>query len=282
MPTGMRQRDATMQGAARRSYSPASRARGRGVAEYAVPASDEPFDFRHQAATYAVYRRDYSDALYDAIEAETGAPAARRAVDLGCGTGFVTATLARRGWRPAGVDFSEPMLREAKRTGLPLVRGRGEAIPLGTASAALLTCGTAFHWFAAPDALREVARVLVPGGSVALFWRYPRPGEPTNAVVGEVLARFGAPLVPDDIVVHAPDPYAGSTLAAAPPIVLDAVLEFTAAGFHGYVSTLEWIRRLTGPRHAEFLDALRDEVARRFPGGIAERNVEYLFLARRA
>jgi len=252
------------------------------VDEFAVPRSDEPFDFRHQAAAYAAYRRDYSTALYDAIEAHAGAPAGRRAVDLGCGTGLVAATLARRGWRTVGVDFSGPMLVEAKRTGVGLVRGRGEAIPVRTHAAALLASGTAFHWFAPADALREIARVLAPGGWAALFWRYARPGEATNRVIGEVMTRFGAPVLPDDLVVHAPDPFAGSTLRPEPPILLESVLHFTAESFHGWVSTLEWIRRVTGPRHAAFLAALREEVSRRFPAGIAEPNVEYLFLARRA
>jgi SAM-dependent methyltransferase len=252
------------------------------VTEFSVPASDEPFDFRRQAASYARFRRDYSDALYDTIEAHAGAPAGRRAIDLGCGTGFVAATLRRRGWDVTGVDFSEPMLREARGAGVGLARGRGEAIPIRTGGTALLASGTAFHWFAPVDALREITRVLVPDGWAALFWRYARPGEPTNALLGEVMARFGVPILPDDILVHAPDPFAGAPLRPEPRILLDSVLRFTAEGFHGYVSTLESVRRIMGPHHPAFLDALREETARRFPDGIEERNVEYLFLARRA
>src|SRR5882724_11165991 len=118
------------------------------MAEFAVPPSDEPFDFRHQAATYRQFRRDYSSALYDAITARTGAGDGRVALDVGCGPGFVTTSLADRGWRAVGVDFSGPMLTGARvaHPALPLVRARGETMPVRSGAAALVTSGTAYHW----------------------------------------------------------------------------------------------------------------------------------------
>jgi SAM-dependent methyltransferase len=259
------------------------------MTEIALPRSDEPFDFRHQATLYGRYRRDYSDALYAAIEARTGAPAGRRAFDVGCGTGFVVSTLARRGWRAVGVDFSAPMLAEARATGLPLLRARGELLPVADGSASLITSGTAFHWLAPAPALAEFRRALAPGGWVAVFWRYARPDEPSMALVVETLAGFGTlaasgvafarELTRERLFVHPPDPLAGAGLACAPPIEIDTELAFTPESFHGYVATLEWIRRLAGDDHAAFLAKLRDELDRRYPGGFRERNREYLFLA---
>ena len=103
------------------------------MSEHELPRDDEPFDFRRQAAVYARFRRDYTDAVYDAIDARAGRGAGRTALDLGCGTGFVTSSLARRGWRPIGVDLSAPMLGSA-RAALPdaaLIRGRGPPSSLG-------------------------------------------------------------------------------------------------------------------------------------------------------
>jgi SAM-dependent methyltransferase len=253
------------------------------VSELSLPRSDEPFDFRHQAACYGAYRRDYSPALYSAIEASAGRGEGRVAVDLGCGTGFVATELGRRGWRPVGVDFSAPMLAAARRAApsLALARGLGEALPLHDAAASLLTCGTAFHWLAPAPALAEIARVLAPGGWAALFWRYAHPDEPYWALVAEVLSRFG-PSVPAALpLVHPLTPFADSTLVPAPPAVIDCTLEFTVESFHGYVATVEWVRRMAGEHHAAFLAALREALEQRWPHGFQERNQEYLFLARK-
>lgn len=252
--------------------------------EISLPRCDEPPDFRRQAASYGRYRRDYSAALYEEIERAAGAGGGRRALDLGCGTGFVTASLVARGWRVAGADFSAPMLAEARRFldgAAPLVRGRAEALPLRDASVALVTCGTAFHWFAPRPALDEIARVLVPGGWVALFWRYPTPDAATPRLVREVLERFGPRLPEEHFYVHPLEPFAGAPFDPAPPRVVRCTLRFTPEEFHGYAATTELLRRFAGPHHAAFLAALRDELERRYPDGIEEPNEEHLFLARR-
>ena len=253
------------------------------MAEFGLPRSDDPFDFRRQAGTYGTFRRDYSTALYDAVTAHAGAADGRRAIDLGCGTGFVTAALAERGWRVVGCDFSMPMLLAARAGGRPLVRARAEAIGVRNGTAALLTCGTAFHWFAPLPALAEIERVLVPGGSAALFWRYPHPDARTVSLVGEVLSAVN-PDVPRAMwtfKVHAPAPFEGSGLIAAKLMRLDTTLAWTAETFHGYAATVEWYRRLAGARHAEFLDRLRAALEAEYPAGFEEPNQEFLFLARK-
>lgn len=250
------------------------------MGEMSLPRDDEPFDFRRQAATYGRYRRDYSTGLYDVIAEHAGAADGRFAVDLGCGTGFVASTLTRRGWRAVGVDFSAPMLAQART--LAVVQARTEHLPLRASMAGLVTAGTAFHWFAPAPALREITRVLAPGGWVALFWRYPRAEEPSNVLIREAMTELGRGVPPDLGWVHPPEPFTGaSQLEPVAPIVLPATISYTPDAFLGWAATLEWVRRIAGPDHRALLARLRTLVAERHPSGFEERNEEHLFLARR-
>jgi len=256
------------------------------MAQVALPPSDEPVDFRHQAGGYARYRRGYSPALYDAIDARTGPPAERAALDLGCGTGLVTVALAERGWRATGVDFSAPMLAQAVHTGTPrlrLVRGGAENLPIRSGTVSLVTCGTAFHWFSPAPALAEITRVLAPGGWAALFWRFARARQPHMVVVLDVLRGIGVDL-PDDLDERnflPTNPFESSPLHITPMQTLDTTLTFTAASFHGYIATVEWLRRLAGTNHEAFLLRLKEALQSRYPGDFTESSQEYLFLARK-
>jgi ubiquinone/menaquinone biosynthesis C-methylase UbiE len=66
------------------------------------------------------------------------------AVELGCGSGYVSAWLARGGARPVGVDVSARQLATARRLqeefGLrfPLVQADAERVPLGAGCADLV------------------------------------------------------------------------------------------------------------------------------------------------
>jgi trans-aconitate methyltransferase len=271
-----------------RLRTPRARGRKRGydgrMSEYALPRDDEPFDFRRQASVYARFRRDYSPAVYDTIAARTGPAGGRIAIDLGCGTGFVTGSLAARGWRAIGVDLSAPMLAAAREAtpDAALVRARGEALPVRAGAAALVTAGTAFHWMAPAPTLAEVGRVLVPGGWVAVFWRVSRPSSPAMRVVATVLARRGV-VLPDGLGPHAASASLdGSDLVTEPAIRFESSAHFTPETLTGFVSTVEWVRRIAGPAHAPFLDDLRAELDRSHPDGIEDRVEETLLLGRRA
>src|SRR5204863_4155198 len=52
----------------------------------------------------------------------------------------------------------------------PAVASVAETLPLRDASVDAITVAQAFHWFDAPRALAEIARVLRPGGALVLVW----------------------------------------------------------------------------------------------------------------
>lgn len=93
-------------------------------------------------------------------------------LDLACGTGDFLELYGRRGARAIGVDFSAGMLRVAGNRGVPgaLLQGDASRLPLADASVTILTCGFALRNFVSlEDVIREVARVLAPGGRIALL-----------------------------------------------------------------------------------------------------------------
>lgn len=92
-------------------------------------------------------------------------------IDLACGTGDFCELVTARGARAVGVDFAREMLRQASVRGLghPKVQGDGEWLPFETASVDVVTCGFALRNFVSlENVLREIARVVRPGGRIAL------------------------------------------------------------------------------------------------------------------
>lgn len=125
--------------------------------------------FGAAATAYAEHRPDYAQAAVRwALEPAPGS----RVLDLGAGTGKLTATLAAVGADVTAVEPDPAMLAELRRA-LPDVGalpGSAEAIPLPDASVDAVLAGNAMHWFDMAVAGPEIARVLVPGGVLAGLW----------------------------------------------------------------------------------------------------------------
>jgi demethylmenaquinone methyltransferase/2-methoxy-6-polyprenyl-1,4-benzoquinol methylase len=95
-----------------------------------------------------------------------------RVLDLACGTGDLAEIAAARGAHVIGVDFAAEMLRGAGRRRIPAlwIQGDAAALPLPDASATVVTCGFALRNFVSlPEVVAEMARVLEPGGRIALI-----------------------------------------------------------------------------------------------------------------
>ena len=90
-------------------------------------------------------------------------------IDLASGTGDLCHDLERAGLRPIAVDLSFGMLDHAT-TGAPRVQGDGLALPFAGGSVDGAVCGFALRNFVSlPPMLAELARVIRPGGRIALL-----------------------------------------------------------------------------------------------------------------
>ena len=125
--------------------------------------------FGTAAVAYAEHRPAYAQAAVRWTLERVPGP---RVLDLGAGTGKLTATLVALGAEVIAVEPDAAMLTELRRA-LPGVRalpGSAEAIPLPDASVDAVLAGNAMHWFDMDVAGPEIARVLAPGGSLAGLW----------------------------------------------------------------------------------------------------------------
>jgi len=121
-----------------------------------------------------LYRR-----VADDLVVRVGSRPAPTIVDLGSGPGELAIELARRlpGARVIGVDPAAAMRDAAARTAMlagvttaAFVHGEAGAIPLPDASADLLVSTLSMHHWPDPAAaLREIARVLRPGGEALIY-----------------------------------------------------------------------------------------------------------------
>jgi SAM-dependent methyltransferase len=118
-------------------------------------------------------------------------------VELGCGTAYFSAWLARRGARPTGVDITENQLATARAMqaehGLefPLIQASAEDVPLPDACADLVLSEYGASLWCDPEAwISEAARLLRPGGqlvfltnSVLVALTSPPTGQVTDRLV---------------------------------------------------------------------------------------------------
>lgn len=102
--------------------------------------------------------------------------AGKDAVELGCGTAYVSAWLARRGARPVGIDNSPAQLESARGfqrefgIDFPLHLGYAESTPFEDESFdyAISEYGAAL-WADPYKWIAEAARILRPGGELLLY-----------------------------------------------------------------------------------------------------------------
>ena len=128
--------------------------------------------FDLQADAYDRGRPGYPAEAIAFVVETLGITSGATIVDLAAGTGKLTRELV-----PTGADLIAiepvPGMREVLSRSLPDVRvadGIAESLPLGDASVDGVVVAQAFHWFDGPRALTELARVLRPGGRLAVVF----------------------------------------------------------------------------------------------------------------
>ncbi len=147
--------------------------------------------FSGRASDYVAGRPSYPSEAIDVLLAGLGDPAALNVVDLGAGTGISARLLAARGPAVIAVEPNAEMReRAAPCAGVRWQAGSAERTGLPDGSSDLVTAFQAFHWFEAALALREIERVLRPGGRAAIVYNERDEDDPFGAAYGELVRRY--------------------------------------------------------------------------------------------
>jgi ubiquinone/menaquinone biosynthesis C-methylase UbiE len=159
--------------------------------------------FRLSAAAAELYEAQFVPALFAEWAPRlldlAGVAPGQTVLDVACGTGIVARTVATRQrgqGRVVGLDLNEAMLDVARRVRPELEWRQGDAARLPFADAAfdVALCQMAFMFF--PDraqVLREMARVVIPSGTVAFSVLSRLPAQPAYAPFVELAARHAGP-----------------------------------------------------------------------------------------
>jgi len=146
--------------------------------------------FNQQADTYDKdIKGQHARSLYPVLLEKLSHISFQSALDLGCGTGEMLKLILQEdaGKELYGIDLSEKMLQVAKSK-LPeqvkLLLGDSETLPFSDNTFDVVYCNDSFHHYPAPmNVLREVQRVLKPGGTFLM-------GDCWQPLVGRIIMNF--------------------------------------------------------------------------------------------
>jgi ubiquinone/menaquinone biosynthesis C-methylase UbiE len=192
-------------------------------------------------------------------------------VDLAAGTGKLTRELLPRTGRVVAVEPSGDMLRKLREDlpGAEAIEGTADAIPLGDASVDGVLVAEAFHWFATPEAVAEIARVLRPVGGLALLWNLYEWGE--EAWVEEVGALLGERLAPAVAAADRNRPeswqaaFGDSPFGEFRQFDVPHELRTHVDGLIAHIGTWSHTRMLEEAARVEFLRELKELLVRAHP-----------------
>ena len=151
------------------------------------------------AGLYDATRQGYPAEIVDAIFATAAiGPGAAAVLEIGCGTGQLTRQLAGRALNLTAIDIGAAMVEAARRNVAdPMARFQifsfedfadGEPFDL-------IVSATAFHWVDPGIGLANAARLLRPGGWLALLTTGERYPEPLRTRLRDLWMRYSRRIV---------------------------------------------------------------------------------------
>jgi SAM-dependent methyltransferase len=250
---------------------------------------------------YDRVRPGYPDELFVDLAAVTGMAAKSRVLEVGCGTGQATRSLAALGYAVTAVEPGADMAALARRR---LAAFRDVEVETSTFEAwddrgrrfDALVAASSWHWVDPSVGWRRAHDVLHPGGWAALLGHVVvrRPDEPeVYAETADLHERFcpgnpdwGHPPLEDEVratdegwgLVDGPGELFGPTIVRWYP----TVQWFDGDGFADHLRSLSLYRKLDCAVREPLLDAIAERIRRRLGDRASRRYLSVLRVGQRA
>ena len=233
---------------------------------WAAARADRGQAFGAVASHYAAWRPSYpAEVVAFLTGGADGHADPRTVLDVGAGTGLLTAPLVAAGHQVVAADTSADMLAELTAR-LPAVRtlvAPAEALPLPDGAVDVVVAAQAAHWFDPGAAGREFRRVLRPGGAVGFAWNTRVDRAPWLVELGRLLAadardQGGDLAEGNGAVVRA---FADVLEAETATLEVPWVHEVPPEAVVGRVASSSHVGRLDERERAAYLGRVRDLLA---------------------
>jgi SAM-dependent methyltransferase len=210
----------------------------------------------------------------EAAVEELGIPPTATVLEIGAGTGKLTRLLTRFA-RVVAVEPADAMRRilALRCPDAEILSGEGRSLPLTDRAVDAVLAAESFHWFHDQASLEELARVLRPGGTLALLWNLPAgPWEPDIAEAEAVLlGRLGdVDLWHDPLDLGGPRRLPEGWTDAVAAVGFEPVVEQSIAhqqtldadGLVAFFASMGWIADLDDDDRQALLAATRSRLTR--------------------
>jgi SAM-dependent methyltransferase len=241
--------------------------------------------FDGDAERYDRARPGYPPALFDQL------PRDARVLEIGCGTGQATRSLAERGCRVTAVELGAELAAVARRNlaghpGVEVVTAAFEEWPLPAEPFDLVLAATSFHWIDPAVRVAKSAAALRPGGALATVFTHHVAGGTSAffAAMQDCYQRFD-PATPPDLQMHTADeiPTDPEELPGFQPPTFHRYeweQEYTTAAYLDLLLTYSGHRALPPAPRAGLLDCIGRLIDGQHGGRVVKRYLTELRFAR--